>query len=257
MKPVIAFANHKGGVGKTTSAVNIASVLGEMGKRVLVIDIDPQGSASLHFGVRDKGMGFLHAMERTVAAPVLPTAVRGVDLIPSGPALSEAAQRFSGVLGAELLARCLARTQGDWELVLIDCPPGPGILTMSALRVSRHVVIPIETNRLAMNGLDRLIETLDSMRRENHRPGILGVIACRANPRRRVHREIMADLERRFPGRIAPFVRENAALAEAPAFEKPVTLYAPRSNGAEDYRQVTEWLLKCLAAIDRYGNSGV
>ena len=128
---------------------------------------------------------------------------------------------------------------------------------MSALRVSRHVVIPIETNRLAMNGLDRLIETLDSMRRENHRPGILGVIACRANPRRRVHREIMADLERRFPGRIAPFVRENAALAEAPAFEKPVTLYAPRSNGAEDYRQVTEWLLKCLAAIDRYGNSGV
>ena len=105
MKPVIAFANHKGGVGKTTSAVNIASVLGEMGKRVLVIDIDPQGSASLHFGVRDKGMGFLHAMERTVAAPVLPTAVRGVDLIPSGPALSEAAQRFSGVLGAELLAR--------------------------------------------------------------------------------------------------------------------------------------------------------
>src|SRR5208283_947109 len=99
MKPIIAFANHKGGVGKTTSAVNIASVLGEMGKGVLVIDIDPQGSASLHFGVRDKGTGFLHALERTVAAPVISTAVKGVDLIPSGPALSEAAQRFSGVLG--------------------------------------------------------------------------------------------------------------------------------------------------------------
>ena len=125
MKPIIAFANHKGGVGKTTSVVNIASVLGEMGKGVLVIDIDPQGSASLHFGVRDKGTGFLHALERTVAAPVIPTAVRGVDLIPAGPALSEAAQRFSGVLGAELLARCLARTKGDWELTIIDCPPGP------------------------------------------------------------------------------------------------------------------------------------
>jgi chromosome partitioning protein len=244
MKRVIAFANHKGGVGKTTSAVNIASVLGEMGKRVLVIDIDPQGSASLHFGVRDKGTGFLHAMERTVAAPVLQTAVRGVDLVPSGPALSEAAQRFSGVVGAELLARCLARTQGDWELVIIDCPPGPGILTSSALRVSQHVVIPVETTRLALNGLDQLIETLDSMRREKPHPGILGLIACRANPRRRIHRETMADLERRFPGRMAPFVRENVALAEAPAQGKPVTLYAPGSIGAEDYRRVTQWLLE-------------
>ncbi|MGO9021550.1 MAG: ParA family protein [Syntrophobacteraceae bacterium] len=246
MKPIIAFANHKGGVGKTTSAVNIASVLGEMGKGVLVIDIDPQGSASLHFGVRDKGTGFLHALERTVAAPVIPTAVKGVDLIPSGPALSEAAQRFSGVLGAELLARCLARTQGAWELAIIDCPPGPGILTSSALRVSQHVVIPIETNRLALNGLDQLIETLDAMRRENLHPGILGLIACRANPRRRIHRETMAELERRFPGKMAPFVRENVALAEAPAQGKPVTLYASDSNGAEDYRRVTQWLLERL-----------
>ena len=246
MKPVIAFANHKGGVGKTTSAVNIASVLGERGKRVLVIDIDPQGSASLHFGVKDKGTEFLHALERTVAAPVLPTVVRGVDLIPSGPALSEAAQRFGGVLGAELLVRCLARTQGDWELVIIDCPPGPGILTTSALRVSQHVVIPIETNRLALNGLDQMIETLDSVRRQNRHPGILGIIVCRANPRRRIHRETMADLERRFPGRMAPFVRENVSLAEAPAQGKPITLYAPDSNGAEDYRRVTQWLLERL-----------
>ncbi len=246
MKPVIAFANHKGGVGKTTSAVNIASVLGETGKRVLVMDIDPQGSASLHFGVKDKGTEFLHALERTAAAPVLPTAVRGVDLIPSGPALSEAAQRFGGVLGAELLTRCLARTQGDWELVIIDCPPGPGILTMSALRVSQHVVIPIEANRLALNGLDQMIETLDSVRRKNLHPGILGIIVCRANPRRIIHRETMADLERRFPGRMAPFVRENVSLAEAPAQGKPITLYAPDSIGAEDYRRVTQWLLERL-----------
>lgn len=246
MKPIIAFANHKGGVGKTTSVVNIASVLGEMGRRVLVIDIDPQGSASLHFGVRDDGMGLLHAMKRSVAAPVLPTVVGGVDLVPSGPALYEATQRFSGTLDAELLARCLSRTQGDWELVIIDCPPGPGVLTMGALRVSRHVVIPIETNRLALNGLEQLIEIVDSMRRENHRLGILGIIACRANPRRRIHREIMADLESRLPGKIAPFVRENVALAEAPAHGKPVSLYAPFSNGAEDYRKVTQWLLNCM-----------
>jgi len=246
MKQVIAFSNHKGGVGKTTSVVNIASVLAETGKRVLVMDIDPQGGASLHLGVRDNGAEFLKALERTVAAPVLPTSVRGVDLIPSGSALFEAAQRFSGVLGAELLARCLERTHGDWELVLIDCPPGPGILTLGALRVSQHVVIPIEANRLAVNGLDQFIETLDSMRRKDRHPGVLGIIPCRANPRLRLHREIMADLESRFPGMVAPLVRENVALAEAPAQGKPITLYAPGSNGAEDYRRVARWLLKRL-----------
>lgn len=248
MKAVIAFANHKGGVGKTTSAVNIASVLGEMGKKVLVIDVDPQGSASLHFGVSDNGEEFLRAMQSTVAAPVLRTAVSGVDLVPSGPALSEAEKRFSGIVGAELLSRCLSRTHGDWEVVIIDCPPGPGILTSSALRVSRHVVVPIETNRLALNGLDQLVQTLASITGENHQIGILGVIACRANPKRRIHREIMTDLQRRFPGRIGPVVRENVVLAEAPAHGKPVNLYAPSSNGTEDYRQVTQWLLRCLGS---------
>ena len=252
MKQVIAFANHKGGVGKTTSAVNIASILGEAGRRVLVIDIDPQGSASLHLGVKDNGTGFLKALERTVSLPVLPTSVKGVDLIPSGLALSEAAQKFSGVLAGELFARCLERTVGDWEMVLIDCPPGPGILTLSALRVSRHLVIPIEASRLAMNGLDQLFETLDSMRREKRHPDLLGVIVCRANPRRKLHREIMADLDSRYPGKVAPLVRENVSLAEAPSKGKPITLYAPGSKGAEDYRLVTHWLLERLGEINQY-----
>jgi len=246
VKPVISFANHKGGVGKTTSAVNVASVLAEMGKQVLLMDLDPQGSASLHLGVRDKGSGLLRALESTVALPVVPTGVAGVDLIPSGPVLSEAAHRFSGVLGTEILARCLARTQGDWEIVIIDCPPGLGILTMGALQASQHLVVPIETNHLALNGLYQLIETLNSMNRGNRRPGILGIITCRANPRRRLHRELTADLERQFPGMIAPVVRDNVSLAEAPSYGKPVNLHAPKSNGAEDYRQVTQWLLKRL-----------
>jgi chromosome partitioning protein len=215
-----------------------------MGKRVLVIDFDPQGSASLHFGVRDTGEGFLQALEKTIALPVQATAVPGIDLVASGPALSLAAERFSGVLGAELFSRCLTRTQGEWEVFLIDCPPSSGILTMSALRVSRHVVIPVEANQLALYGLDQMMAALESMRRENHAPNVLGIVACRANPRRRVHREIMADLEKRFPGKMAPFVRENVALAEAPAHGQPVTLYAPSSKGAEDYHQVAQWLLQ-------------
>jgi chromosome partitioning protein len=246
MKPVISFANHKGGVGKTTSAVNIASVLGEMGKRVLVIDLDPQGSASLHLGVPNSGRELLQALEKTIALPVTPTGARGVDLIPSGPALSTAAQKFSGTLGAELLGRSLVRTPGDWDLSIIDCPPSSGILTTSALLVSQYVVIPIEANRLGLNGLDQLIGILGSIRGDKHQVDILGILACRANPRRRVHKEIMEDLERKFPGRMAPFVRENDKLAEAPAHGQPITLYAPNSKGAEDYRLAAEWLLKRL-----------
>ena len=246
MKLVISFANHKGGVGKTTSAVNVAAVLAEMGKRVLLMDLDPQGSASLHLGVRDKGSGFLSALESTVALPVIPTGVDGVDLIPSGPALSAAAQRFSGVLGTELLERCLSRTPGDWEIVIIDCPPGLGILTMSALRASRHLVVPVEASHLALNGLYQLTETLASIHQENNRPGILGIITCRANPRRRLHKELSADLERQFPGMIAPSVRESVTLAEAPAHGQPITMYAPNSNGTEDYRRVAEWLMQRL-----------
>ena len=244
MNPIITFANYKGGVGKTTSAVNIASVLGEMGKKVLIIDLDPQGSASLHFGVRDEGREFLRALEKTIALPVIHTAAGGVDLTPSGPALAEAVQRFSGTLGADLLGRCLMRTQGDWGLIIIDCPPSLGILTSSALRVSQHLIIPIEANPLSLDGLNRMIETLDSIRREGSRLSILGIIPCRANPRRRIHKEILADLEKMFPGKIAPAIRENVALAEAPARGQPITLYAPDSNGAADYRRVAQWLLR-------------
>jgi chromosome partitioning protein len=101
-------------------------------------------------------------------------------------------------------------------------------------------------NPLALNGLNQLVETLESMRRESHCPEILGIIACRANPRRRIHREIMADLEKIHPGKIAPIVRENVALAEAPALGKPITLFASDSKGAEDYRHAAQWMLKRL-----------
>ncbi len=242
MDQIIAFANHKGGVGKTTSAVNIAAVLAEQGKKVLLVDLDPQGSTGLHLGVRDDGGGILRALEKTTALPVVATAVSGVYLVPSGPALAGAAQKFTGAIGSELLRRCLMRTQGEWELLLIDCPPSSGILTVSALLVSRHVVIPTEANPLALNGLYQLLDVIASLERERLGPRLLGIIACRANPRLRIHRNIMKDLEEAFPGRLAPYVRENVAVAEAPLHGRPVTLHAPKSSGADDYRRVTAWL---------------
>ncbi len=242
MDRVLSVTNHKGGVGKTTTAVNIAHAFAETGKKVLIIDLDPQGSATLHLGIQDNGSGLLYAMQNGVALPVISTGVEGLALVPSGPVFAEARQRFSGVLATELLSRCFSRTEGPWDLVIVDCPPSLDMLTLNALRVSRHVVIPVEANRLALESMRQTVETITLARKDNRALEMTAVIVCRSHPRRRIHREVMNELEKTFPGMVAPVVRENVALAEAPGQGQPVAIYAPDSSGAADYRAVAQWL---------------
>lgn len=242
MSHIVSVVNHKGGVGKTTSAVNIAACLGELGQRVLLVDMDPQGSASLFLGVEDDGTQLLEALQRTAALPLVKGVAAGVDLVPAGPRLFEAAQRLTVSLASELLSRCLARTQGQWDWVLVDCPPNMGVLTVTSLRAGSHALIPVEANWLATRGLDQLLNFFETLRHHVADVDIAAILPCRAQPRRRVHGQILAELETRFPGRVAPAVRETVALAEAPARGKPVIVSAPRSHGAEDYRAVARWL---------------
>jgi chromosome partitioning protein len=240
--PVLSVTNHKGGVGKTTTAVNLADAFAQGGKEVLLIDLDPQGSATAHLGIQDNGSRLLYAMQNAVALPVLTTGVERLALVPSGPDFAEARQRFSGVLATELLSRSFSRTEGPWDLVVVDCPPSLDMLTLNALRVSRHVIIPVEANRLALRSVQQTIETIAAARKDNRALEMTAVIVCRSHPRRCIHREVMGELEKMFPGKVAPVVRENVALAEAPGFGKPVAAYAPDSSGAADYREVAQWL---------------
>jgi chromosome partitioning protein len=243
---IISVANLKGGVGKTTSAVNIAACWGEAGKKVLLVDLDPQGSASMSFGIKDEGNDLLQALQKTIALPVVHTKANGVDLVPSGPHFAAARQIFTGMIGNELLRRCLKQTHSDWERVIIDCPPSLGILTMTALWASNHVLIPVEASFLAMSGLTQMMDTIQSVGRHHPRLDLGAIIPCRAHPRRRVHQAVIDQLEELFPGKISPVVRENVALAEAPGSGKPVILFASKSHGAEDYRQVALWLSEHL-----------
>ena len=201
MDRVLSVTNHKGGVGKTTTAVNIAHAFAEAGKEVLLIDLDPQGSATVHLGIRDDGSGLLYAMQNAVALPVVSTGVERLALVPSGPVFAEARQRFSGVLATELLSRCFSRTEGPWDLAIVDCPPSLDMLTLNALRVSRYVVIPVEANRLALGSLQQTVETIASARKDNRALELLAVIVCRSHPRRRIHREVMARSRRPSPVR--------------------------------------------------------
>jgi chromosome partitioning protein len=192
--------------------------------------------------VTDDGSALLGALQKTASLPVLDTSAPGVQLVPSGPRLSEAGQRFSLTMGADLLARCLKRTPSDWHWVIIDCPPSMGVLTVSALRASHRALFPVEASYLALSGVVQMVEALRSMRSQIPDLEMVGVIPCRAHPRRRVHARVMAELEHMFPGKVSPVVRENASLAEALGSGQPVIRFAPRSHGAEDYREVAAWL---------------
>ncbi len=247
-KKVISVVNHKGGVGKTTTAVNVSAFLGEVGKKVLLVDLDPQGSASLHLGIHDEGISLLRAMQGTTGLPVVETQANNVHIVPSGPAFAEARLRFTGSVGADILSRCLQRTAGGWDFVFIDCPPGPDILTFGALKLSDYLLIPVEASHLSFRGVDQITSSIESMNNHNPDLSILGVVPCRAHPRRLVHREIMERLKKAFSKKIAPPVRECTKLAEAPGYGQPINLYAPKSIGAEDYRVLTKWVARRLVA---------
>ncbi len=243
MKPIIfSVMNHKGGVGKTTTAVSLAAGWVENGRRVLLIDHDPQGSASLSLGIATDGQDLMKALTASTALPVAETGLPGLYLVPSGQGLVEARQRFSGALGLELLRRCLERTPWDWDRVIIDCPPGEEILTLGALRTSRYVLIPVEVHYLGLNGINQIHKTISAVQRDNPLLEIGAVIPCRSHPRRIIHRVIMEKLETLFPGKVAPGVRECVSLAEVPASGMSIFQYAPWSNGAADYLEVIRWL---------------
>lgn len=242
MKKVVSVVNLKGGVGKTTTAVNIAACWAEMGKKVLLIDMDPQGSASISVGVTSEGNELLEALQRAEALPVTATGMPGLDLVPSGMALATAGLWYAQDRGTDVLARCLEKTEGEWDFVLIDCPPSLGFQTMNSLTACQHVIIPVETSFLGLNGLKQMVSAIESFKTRNPDIQIEGVIPCRAHRRRRIHWDIMDTLKEMFPRKVSPIIRENVALAEAPGRGKPVILTDRISHGADDYRLVTLWL---------------
>lgn len=241
----IAVTNYKGGSAKTTTTVNLAAALGELGHRVLVIDIDPQGSASAWLGVDGAVDGVAEGIAGRIPLSELlyETTAPGVVLIPSSPSIvvADPQQETQIALG---FMRAMDRLPALWDVVLIDCPPTLGYLAIAPLSVCQEVLIPVEARVLAMAGLTGVLETMDRVRRRLN-PGLrlAGVVACRVN--RTSHaRAIVARLEEQFPESfMTTTVRENIRLSEAPSFHLPITLFAPGSTGASDYRDLARELM--------------
>lgn len=237
---VIAITNHKGGVGKTTSAVSIGSGLSYMGKKVLLIDIDPQANLSQSLGFEEPAENIYTAIRGlTKANPV--NVLKNLDCLPSTLDLSGAEMELSSEPGREYLLRDIVDAfRGRYDFIFIDCPPTLGLLTINALTASDEVYIPLQAHYLAMKGLTKIIEVVEKIKKRlNTRLSIEGVIITQYDHRKVLNRDVATAIEEFFGDKVfRTKVRNNIALAEAPSTGTDIFRYSPKSLGAADYLEL-------------------
>ena len=252
---IITIVNHKGGVGKTTTAINLGIGLAHSKKKVLIIDLDPQANLTQSMGILDEQTQTIYGALR--GAYSLPTmTVNGVDITPSELNLCLAEIELSGNLGREFILRDLlneeqGRTEtvvNKYDFIIIDAPPSLGLLTTNALACSNFVIIPVQSEYLALQGLNKLHGVIELVKQKLN-PGlqILGVLLTRYDSRKVLNKNIEEALRGTFKGRVFnTVIRENIAIAEAPAMGQDVITYAPKSNGAQDYLKLTNEVINQL-----------
>jgi chromosome partitioning protein len=253
---IISILNQKGGVGKTTTTVNLAAALAACGNKVLVIDLDPQTHLGLHFGVEsDSASVYDLLMEDDVSVQdALLFARENIDLVTSEVDLAAAESELASKTDRhDLLSRKLEPIAEAYEYILIDCPPSLGLLTINALAASKELIVPMQTHFLALQGVSRLFETVQMLVGGlNPELQVSGIVLCMHEKNTKLAREVVDDLQEFFdssrdsdvPWRncviLDPPIRRNVKLAEAPSFGQTIFDYEPDCAGAKDYRQLAQ-----------------
>jgi chromosome partitioning protein len=243
---VYAIANQKGGVGKTTTTVNVGACIAEAGYGTLVVDVDPQANATVGLGIertRSPGLYEVLTGEATALQALAETRIPGLRLLPAGAGLAGANIELPRMEGFEdCLRDCLAPVRDRFEYVLLDCPPSLGPLTVSALVAADSVIVPVQTEYFALEGLAALLETLALVQRElNPRLTVAGMLLTMHDSRTRLGQDVEREVREHFPDLVFDTViPRNVRVGEAPSFGLPVTHHDPHSAGAAAYFELAK-----------------
>ena len=249
MGKIIAIANQKGGVGKTTTAVNLAACMAEEKNGVLLCDLDPQGNASSGIGVRPEGLTAYEVIVSGAAArsAVKPTQCKGLDVLPADIRLAAAEVELVQVEKREYRFReAMAEIKNDYHTIVVDCPPSLGLLTLNALTAADSVLIPIQCEYYALEGVTALMNTIRRVQQSvNKQLDIEGVLLTMFDGRTNLSLQVAAEVKKHFRGKVfTTVVPRTVRLGEAPSHGKPIHLYDPRSAGTEAYRGLAKELLR-------------
>lgn len=250
MGKIIATANQKGGVGKTTTAVNLAACVADAGKRVLLMDIDPQGNATSGLGVSNKKgytMYDLLTGQATARQAVRPTEVKNLSIIASSIDLSGAEIELVGEEKREsILKRALDEIRDEFDFMFIDSPPSLGLLTLNALTAADSVLVPIQCEYYALEGVGQLMNTLTLVRKHlNPSLDVEGVVLTMLDGRTNLGLQVVGEVKKYFKGKVyKSVVPRNVRLSEAPSHGLPIHMYDAKCSGAEAYRQLAKELIE-------------
>lgn len=243
---IISISNNKGGVGKTTTTVNIAAALHILNKRVLVIDMDSQAQATYHLGISNDKLkkSIFEVLKGELSYKDIVIDRNGIDVLPATPSLRGI--EFLPIPAKEFLLKEALEDLNDYDYVILDCPPSLGILTLNALTYAREIYVPLQLQFLPYHGMYNLFEAVEMVKKRlNKKIEITGIIGTMYNASKIINREVIEEINNRLPGELFDtIIRENVSLQEAPSWGKTIFEYKPDSKGAIDYMNLAKEILK-------------